>query len=141
MTLLLTLLLALYPAAEPVGAPAKLSGARVFIASMEGNLDGFLAPEILKKKLPLVIVTDEKDADYVLTGASIKGDDKWYNTVFGGKDKNEGNIRLLDVKNKQLIWAGEAGDRSVWWGNLKRGGQRKIAERLIKQMQKDLFRR
>ncbi len=71
------------------------AGSKVFIAPMEGSLDGFIAPEIIKKKLPLKVVTDEKDADYILSGASIKADDKWYHTVFGGKDKNEGNVRLL----------------------------------------------
>lgn len=83
----------------------------------------------------------EEDADFVLAGASIKADDKWYNTVFGGKDKNEGSISLFSVKDKTLIWAGEAGDRSLWWGGWKRGGQRKVADRLVSRMKKDLFDR
>jgi len=91
-------------------------GSKVFIAPMQGGLDGFIAPEIIKKKIPLIVVTDESQADYVLSGASLKADDRWYNTVFGGKDKNEGNVRLLDVKSKQMVWAGEAGDRSLWAG-------------------------
>jgi hypothetical protein len=45
------------------------TGSKVFIAPMEGSLDGFIAPEIIKKKLPLVVVTEEKDAEYILTGA------------------------------------------------------------------------
>src|SRR5215467_1867472 len=114
------------------------NGSKVFIAPMDNGLDGFIAPEIVKKKIPVVVVTDEKDADYILSGASIKADDRWYNTVFGGKDKNEGNVRLLDVKNKQMVWAAEAGDRSLWWGSLKRGGQRKVADRIVDQM-KGLF--
>ena len=62
------------------------------------------------------------------------------NVVFGGKDKNEGNVRLLDVKNRQMIWAGEAGDRSLWYGGFKRGGERKVAERIVEQMKKSLFK-
>src|SRR5262245_50658501 len=88
-------------------------GAKVFIAPMENGLDGFIAPEIIETKLPIAVVTDEKDADFALAGGSIKADDKWYHTVFGGKNKNEGNVRLLDVKNKQMVRAGEAGDRSL----------------------------
>ncbi len=65
-----------------------------FIAEMEGNLDGFIAPEIVKRKVPMIVVTDDKEADYVLTGGSIRGDDKWYHTIFGGKDKNEGNVHV-----------------------------------------------
>jgi hypothetical protein len=119
--------------------PKIAPGSKVFIAPMDGNLDGFIASEIIKKKLPLTIVTDEKDADYVLAGASIKADDKWYHTIFGGKDKNEGNVRLLSIKDKTLAWAGEAGDRSMWFGGWKRGGERKVADRIVRNMKKDLF--
>lgn len=115
-------------------------GSKLFIAPMEGNLHGFIAPEILKKKVPFTVVIDEKDADFILTGASIKGDDKWYNTVFGGKDKNEGNVQLISVKDRQLVWAGEAGDRSIFWSGFRRGGQRKVADRIVKRMKDDLFR-
>ena len=115
-------------------------GSKVFIAPMQGGLDGFIAPEIIKKKIPLIVVTDESQADYVLSGASLKADDRWYNTVFGGKDKNEGNVRLLDVKSKQMVWAGEAGDRSLWAGGWKRGGERKVADRIVEQMKKQLFK-
>jgi hypothetical protein len=114
-------------------------GSKIYIAPMEGGLDGFIAPEIIKKKIPVVVVTKEEDAQYILSGGSQKADDKWYNTVFGGKDKNEGNVRLLSVKDKTMVWAGEAGDRSLWWGSLKRGGQRKVADRITKQLKKDLF--
>ena len=77
--------------------------------------------------------------DFILTGASIKADDKWYNVVFGGKDKNEGNVQLISVTERTLVWAGEAGDRSLLWGSLKRGGQRKVADRIVRQLKKDLF--
>ena len=114
-------------------------GSAVFIAPMEGGLDGFIAAEFLKQKVPVRVVTEEALASFVMSGSSIKADDHWYNVVFGGKDKNEGNIRILNPKTKEMIWAGEAGDRSLWWGNLKRGGQRKVAERIVRQMKKDLF--
>jgi hypothetical protein len=73
---------------------------------MKGSLDGFISPEIIKKKMPLVVVTDEKHAGYILSGASIKANDRWYNAVFGGNDKNEGNVRLLRVKDHQMVSAG-----------------------------------
>jgi hypothetical protein len=132
-------------AVNQVGAQDKTNkvpeGAKFFIAPMEGDLHPFIAAEIVKKKLPVVVVTEEKDADFILTGASIKGDDKWYHTVFGGKDKNEGSVQLISVKDKTMVWAGEAGDRSLWWGSLRRGGQRKVADRVVNKMKKDLFKK
>ena len=106
------------------------ANSNVFIAPMQGDLEGFIATELIKQRVPVNVVLEETDADYVLVGTSIKADDKWYNTVFNGKDKNEGNVRLLDKKNKRMIWAGEAGDRSLWLGNWSRGGERKVATRL-----------
>ena len=136
MTFTLILALMLTQAGPQATVPA---GSKVFIAPMEGNLNPFIAAEIIKKKLPIVIVTEEKDAEYILAGASIKGDDRWYHTVFGGKDKNEGSVQLLNVKERTMVWAGEAGDRSLWWGNLKRGGQRKVADRIVSKMKDQLF--
>ena len=131
-------------AVNQVGAQEKTKkvpeGAKFFISPMEGDLHPFIAAEIVKKKLPVVVVTEEKDADFILTGASIKGDDKWYHTVFGGKDKNEGSVQLIGVKDKTMVWAGEAGDRSLWWGSLKRGGQRRVADRIVNKMKKELFK-
>jgi len=128
------------PAAPSVRNPTKVQPeARVFIDRMENNLDGLIASEILKQRVPMVIVAEEREADYIITVASIRTDDKWYHAIFSGKDKNEGNVQLLSVKEKSLVWEGEAGDRSVWFGNLKPRAQRKIADRLIKKMKKDLF--
>lgn len=116
------------------------NGARVFIAPMEGGLDGFIAAELLKQKIPVVVVIDESLADFIIGGVSLKADSHWYDAAFGtGKDKNEGNIRILNVKNKQMIWAGEAGDRSLLIPFYRRGGERKIADRIVKSMKKDLF--
>jgi hypothetical protein len=128
--------------AIPCIAQTKVQpGSRVFVDKMENGLDGFIAAEIVKQKLSIVVVTEESTADYVLTGGSQKGDDKWYHTVFGGKDKNEGNVKMMNVKEKTLVWAGEAGDRSLWWGSLSRGGQRKVADRIVSRMKKELFKK
>lgn len=113
-------------------------GSRVFIAPMEGNLDGFIAAEIIKQHVPMQVVTDEKDADFVLVGLSLKENNLWYNVIFDRfKDRNEGNVRLLDVKNKTMVWAGEAGDRSLFFAEWRRGGERKIAQRIADRMKKE----
>ena len=155
-TLVLTLALSLVAIAQetkeggtapgPAIAQLKLSerhnippNSRIYVAPMEGKLDGFIAAELVKKKLPIIVVIDEKDADFIITGASIRGDDKWFHSVFGtGKDKNEANIQVVSVKERAIIWAGEAGDRSMWWGNMKRGGQRRVADRLVDKLKSDL---
>jgi hypothetical protein len=107
----------------------SLADAKVFIEPMQGDLHPFIAAEIVKKKLPFVIVMERKNADYIIAGSFIKGDD----------NKNQGNVQLLNVKDKTLVWAGEAGDRSMFLGGWSRGGQSKVADRIVNKMKKDLF--
>jgi hypothetical protein len=126
---------------EPVNVPA---GSKIFIAKMEGGLDGFIPPEMRKQKVPLSVVLDDNEADYVLTGISQKAGSSWYDVIAGGviagKDKLEANVQLVSVKDKKLVWSGEAGDRSVLFGALRRGGQRKVAERIVKSMKEEIFK-
>jgi hypothetical protein len=128
------------PAVDTTSAPRLGADRRLFISPMEGKLDGFIAAEVVKQALPVLVVLDDKDVDLVLVGQSLKEDDHWYNAIWGGKDKNEGNLRLIDVRSRSMVWAGEAGDRSLIYGKFKRGGERKVAERLVRQMKKDYFR-
>jgi hypothetical protein len=117
----------------------SLVGKKIFIAPMKGNLHPFIAAEIVKKKLPVVVVTDKNKAEYILAGSFLKGDGKWYHTALGVTDENEGSIQLINVKDKRLVWAGGAGDRSLFLGGWSRGGRSKVAGRIVNKMKKDLF--
>jgi hypothetical protein len=126
-------------AAQNKSEKHSLAGKKIFIAPMRGDLHPFIAAEIVKKKLPFVVVTEKKKAEYVLAGSFIKGDDKWYHTAFGVTDKNEGSVQLINVKNKTMVWAGGAGDQSLFLRGWSRGGQSKVAGRIVNKMKKDLF--
>ncbi len=39
-------------------------------------------------------------------------------------------------RGENFVWAFEAGDRSWFWGPLKRRGQRKVAEKLASNLKK-----
>ena len=126
--------------AQNKAAPPSLAGAKIFIEPMQGDLHPFIAAEIVKKKLPVVVVTERKNAEYILAGSFIiKGDDKRNRTALGVTDKNQGSVQLLNLKDKTLVWAGEADDRSMFLGGWSRGGQSKVADRIINKMKKDLF--
>ena len=119
--------------------PPSLSGAKIFIEPMPGDLHPFIAAEIVKKKLPVVVVTERKNAEYILAGSFIKSDDKRNRTALGVTDKNQGSVQLVNLKDKTLVWAGEADDRSLFLGGWSRGGQSKVADRIINKMKNDLF--
>lgn len=108
---------------------------KVFVAPMENKLDEYIKAELQKQlKGKVTVVLNKEDADGILsgvsehqsgTGAAITG------RLLGLHDTATGAVSLVDKDEKIVIWSGEAGDRSIWWGVMKRGGPRKVADRLV----------
>ena len=128
---------------KPAVGLSQSAGAypKVYVAPMDEGFNNFIVAEIINQKLPVLMATTDEGADYVITGTSVKGTNKWYDTVFGGeKDRNQGSIQMIKIGDKSIAWAGSQGDRSLWWGTLAKTGQKKVAQRLIKNLKKDFFR-
>jgi hypothetical protein len=113
---------------------------KVFIQKMDNDLDQYLRAEFTKQfKGKVSVVLDEKDADAILAGVSEeqKGTGaKITGRYLGLHDVAIGTISLLDKEGKVVLWSGEAGDRNLWVGVLARGGQRKVADRLVGKLKK-----
>ncbi len=113
---------------------------KIFIDKMPNDLDLYLRAEFFKQmKGKVSIVLDEKDADAILsgiseekkgTGAQITG------RYLGLHDNATGSLSMLDKERKAILWADEAGDRSLMFGVMKRGGERKVADRLVSKLKK-----
>jgi len=113
---------------------------KVFIDKMDNNLDQYLRAEFTNQfKGKVVVVLNSTDADAILagvgeqetgTGAKITG------RYLGLHDVATGTVSLLDKEGKVILWSGEAGDRNMWVGPLARGGQRKVADRLVSKLKK-----
>ncbi|HMO80407.1 MAG TPA: hypothetical protein PKD24_06415 [Pyrinomonadaceae bacterium] len=113
---------------------------RVFIAEMGRGFENYLMAAIVKNKLPVVIVTEESEADYIIEGVSARGPHRFYDTIWGAsRDREQGSVRLVRMSDKVVVWAGAAGDKSLWFGSFKNGGQAKVANRLARQMNKEFF--
>jgi len=113
-------------------------GATIYIENMEHNLDGYILAELVKQKVPLTVVSKPEEAQFIIAGSATDEERrKWHEgwlTV--ERDKTAGNVRVHDRATGKLVWAGEAGDRSMWWGPLARGGHRKVASRIVKNLKK-----
>ena len=124
--------------------PSLKSIKKIYIEKMDNDLDKYLRAEISKQfKGNVVVVLDAKDADGILagvdeeqkgTGAKITG------RYLGLHDVATGTVSLLDKEGKVILWSDEAGDRSLLFGAMKRGGQRKVADRLIGKLKKAMER-
>jgi hypothetical protein len=113
---------------------------KVFIEKMDNDLDQYLRAEFSKQfKGKVTVVLAAADADAILagvgeeqkgTGAKITG------RYLGLHDVATGTVSLLDKEGKEILWSDEAGDRSLLFGVMKRGGQRKVADRLVSKLKK-----
>lgn len=107
----------------------------VYVEPMANDLDQFIRAEISKQmqgRLTVTVKQEEADACLVGTGEWKKGTGaaitgRW----LGLHDTATGAVSLVPRNGSTVLWASEAGDRSIWWGVLKRGGPRKVADRLI----------
>jgi hypothetical protein len=120
-----------------IGANAQ---SKVYITPMENDFDNFLSAAMIAKKVNVVITLDESAADFIIVGTTTKGDNKWSDTIFGNeKDRNQGSVKVINPKDKTIVFATAAGDKSFWFSGIKRTGQKKVAERLADKL-KDHFK-
>jgi hypothetical protein len=113
---------------------------RIYVDKMDNDLDQYIRAEIQKQfKGTVQVVLKPELADAVMAGvsehqsgtrAAVTG--RW----LGLHDTATGSVSLLDKTGEVVLWSGEAGDRSIMWGSMKRGGPRKVADRLVKNLKK-----
>ena len=113
-------------APRPVASVSLKNVRRIFIEPMPGDLDQYISAEVTKEfKGRVVVVLDKANADAIMRGV--------------GENKNAtASITLVDPNQTVVLWASEAGDRSLTWEVLAREGQRKVADRLVNNLKKAL---
>jgi hypothetical protein len=113
---------------------------KIFIEKMPNDLDQYLRAEIAKQfKGRVVVVLKKEDADGIITGVNEeqKGTAaKVTGRYLGLHDTVNGTISLLDKTESTILWSDEAGDRNLFFGIAHRGGERKLADRLIGKLKK-----
>ena len=116
---------------------------KLYIEPMQSGFESFLVSEILQQKLPIQVVLNEGQADYIMTGNTVKkeGSHKWFHYLTGTAgttDSIQVAISVIDKRQKTIVWSSNAGDRSFFWGALKKGGERKAALRVVRNFKKAL---
>lgn len=128
------------PALAQDGAPPLRAIKRIYVDKMDDDLDQYIRAEIQKKfHGGVTVVLKPEAADAILAGvsenqngtrAAITG--RW----LGLHDTATGSISLLDKTGTTVLWSSEAGDRSMFFGTWRRGGPRKVADRLVGNLKK-----
>jgi hypothetical protein len=88
-------------------------------------------------RLTVVLAKEEADALMVGTGENRTGTGAQITGRYLGlHDNATGAISVTDRTGTQVLWSSEAGDRSLLFGAVKRGGPRKVADRLVSNLKK-----
>jgi hypothetical protein len=95
-------------------------GSRIYIAPIEGGFDTFLAAAIIKKQVPVVVVTDRAKADYEITGIASTERAGWAKMLFMGVDNSNdlASIKVVELKTSEVVYG-----YAVKKGNSYRGKQ------------------
>ncbi|PYT65655.1 MAG: hypothetical protein DMG39_28515 [Acidobacteria bacterium] len=93
---------------------------RIYIAPIEGGFDTFLAAAIIKKQVPVVVVTDRAKADYEITGIANSEKAGWAKMLFMGVDNSNdmASIKVVEIKSNEVVYG-----YSARKGNSYRGKQ------------------
>jgi hypothetical protein len=115
-------------AAPTAAAPAALlpatpdsmkinPGSRVYIAPMDG-FENYLAAALGKKKVPLVPVFDQSQAEYVINGTSVDKKAGWAKIAFMGNihSDNAASITMTDKRTGAIVYAYAVDKKSTMHG-------------------------
>jgi hypothetical protein len=108
-TLSLTLPSSGHQASNPPEAGSKKrveSGSKVYVAPMEGGFDISLVAAIVKKQLPVVVVTDKAKAEYEISGISQSDKAGWAKMLFLGTDASneQASIKVVNLKTGEVVF-------------------------------------
>jgi hypothetical protein len=114
---------------------------RLYVEKMANDLDAHIKDEIRKQLPELRLVARIADADAVMKGTVEKRDGAGSAVTrgyFGIKSEYSAAVSITDVDGVNVLWSGAAGDARALVGTVKRGGPRRVAERIVGNLRKAL---
>ncbi len=109
-------------AQDPSASPGKAipKGAKLFISTVDGGFDSYLSAGIMKKEVPVTVVTVREKADFELTGIAESEKAGWAKMLFAGStaSREQAGIKVTNLKTGEVVYA-----YAVHKGNSARGKQ------------------
>jgi len=106
------------PTAPATASSMKIvAGAKVYIAPMEG-FESYLVAAFGKKKVQLIPVADQNQADYVIAGTSVDKKAGWAKMAFMGNihSDNAASITMTDRRTGAIVYAYAVDKKSTLHG-------------------------
>ena len=128
----LTLVSLVWAAENPNAIPP---GSKVYIAEMDG-LRGYLATELQKKDVPLVIVAKKEDADFEIDGTSSEKKAGAAKILFGsGLPEVDAAVTVTNIKTGVVVLASATHKGDAWRG--KKSAAAHIANEIRERVERD----
>jgi hypothetical protein len=90
------------PSAKPIRA-----GSKIHVAAIPGGFESYIAAGIMKKKVPVVLVSDRSKADYEISGVSESEKATWAKMLFMGSQasREQASVQVIDLKTGEIVFA------------------------------------
>jgi len=129
--------------AKPVRPKDIRAVHRLYIEKMADELDSHIKEEIRKQMPGLSLLSQRSGADAIMKGSAEKHDDTGSTVTrgyLGIKSTYSATVRITDAEGVNLLWSAEAGDSRALIGAFRRGGPKKVAERIVENLKKAMER-
>lgn len=114
----------------------------IYVEPMENDLHVHIKAELLRQlggRFQLATSKELADAVMSATGENRTGTTSAITgKVLGVTNQSIVKVRMMDNTKSNLLWVDEVGSREIMMGLIKKGGPRKMAERLISDLKKAL---
>ena len=93
-------------------------GSKVFITPIEGGFDTYLSAAMVKKEVPLTVVTIKEKADFEITGIAESEKAGWAKMMFfgSGQSNEQASIKVVNLKTGVVAFAYAANKGSATRG-------------------------
>ena len=113
VALLFSVSLALPTSGHQESSPAATSsekrvekGAKIYVAPIEGGFDISLVAALVKKQVPVTVVTERAKADYEISGISQSDKAGWAKMLFLGTDASneQASIKVVNLRSGEVVF-------------------------------------
>jgi hypothetical protein len=114
-------------AQEPASGSLQ-PGAKLYIAAMEWHLDSFIAAEIRGQGVPVQVVSDRRDADFVMTSLY---------TNLGSRMTSPGHyvqVAITAADGGKQVWQAEVNDFGLFLAQLRPHGPVRAARAIVRRL-------
>jgi len=110
------------------------NGANLFIVPMEWDLDGYIRAELRKNGLPVHLVERPEDADYIMTGSSVKLGSR---LLAPGRDFQ---VQISEARGGAPVWSAGASDYATFFARLRSHGATRAAKTIVQKLRNRFYK-